>query len=99
RMKVGIAGEAPTAPGVIVVNVSLGDARRRFGGRPSPWARALDRLSAACGVLFLVSAGNVTDPLELRAFDSTIAFEAAPSAERSKAIVQAVADYMGERRL
>jgi hypothetical protein len=99
RMKVGVAGDPPTAPGVIIVNVSLGDAHRRFGGRPSPWARALDRLSAAYGVLFLVSAGNVPDPMELHGFASTMAFEAALPVDRSKAILHAVADRMGERRL
>jgi hypothetical protein len=99
RMKVGVAGDAPTAPGVIVINVSLGDAHRRFAGRPSPWARALDRLSAAYGLLFVVSAGNVVDSIDLENFRSTIDFEAAESTERSEAVLQAVAGLMAERRL
>jgi hypothetical protein len=99
RMKVGVAGNEPTAPNVIVINVSLGDAHRRFAGRPSPWARALDRLSATYGLLFVVSAGNVIDALDLERFSSTTEFEAAGSNERSQAIVQAVAARMAERRL
>ncbi|TJU91081.1 MAG: hypothetical protein E5Y35_34420, partial [Mesorhizobium sp.] len=34
----------PSAPHVIIVNISLGNARRRFHGQLSPWARLLDRL-------------------------------------------------------
>jgi hypothetical protein len=99
RMKVGVSGDEPTAPEVIVINVSLGDAHRRFAGRPSPWARALDRLSAAYGLLFVVSAGNVPDAIDLNGFPSTVALEGAASAERSQAILQAVAARMAERRL
>jgi hypothetical protein len=99
RMKAGIGGNEPTAPDVIVINVSLGDAHRRFAGRPSPWARALDRLSATHGLLFVVSAGNVLDVIDLESFPSTTEFEATASEERSQAIVRAVAARMAERRL
>jgi Subtilase family len=99
RMKVGVGGDGPTAPDIIVVNVSLGDAHRRFAGRPSPWARALDRLSAAYGLLFIVSAGNVPDAIDLESFSTTIAFESAAPEERSQAILQGVAARMAERRL
>jgi hypothetical protein len=99
RMKAGVGAEPPSAPGVIIVNVSLGDAHRRFAGRPSPWARAVDRLAAVYGLLFVVSAGNVGDPLDLRAFPTTIAFEDALPASRSKGMLGAVAGRMAERRL
>lgn len=47
------------APGVRVVNLSLGDRHRLYdGGLVSPWARLLDWLAARHGLLFVVSAGN-----------------------------------------
>ena len=39
RMFEGEGGEEPTAPTVRMVNLSLGDAKRRFAGVMSPWAR------------------------------------------------------------
>lgn len=52
RMKEGSADVPPSAPTVIIVNVSLGDSRRRFAGRLSRWARAIDELSWRYGILF-----------------------------------------------
>jgi hypothetical protein len=49
---------APQAPGVKVINLSLGDASRPFDRHLSPWARLLDWLAFKYQVLFVVSAGN-----------------------------------------
>ena len=38
-------GPEATAPGVLIVNLSLGNRRRQFHGQLSPWARLLDRLA------------------------------------------------------
>jgi hypothetical protein len=48
----------PTAPSVVVLNLSVGDPAVPFDGVISSWARTLDWLSAAYGVIVVVSAGN-----------------------------------------
>src|ERR1700722_4796835 len=63
RICEGDAVDPPAAPGVRVINLSMGDARRPFDREISPWARLLDWLSAKYGVLFIVSAGNFMGPL------------------------------------
>lgn len=50
----------PTAPSVVVINLSVGDPAAPFDGLISSWARTLDWLSAAYGVIVIVSAGNHT---------------------------------------
>ena len=49
------SGDEPTAPNVLIVNLSLGNPRRPFHGQLSPWARVLDRLAYRFGILFLGS--------------------------------------------
>ncbi|MBF0394384.1 MAG: S8 family peptidase [Alphaproteobacteria bacterium] len=92
-------GRSPTAPSVLIVNLSLGDSRRPFHGRLSPWARLLDRLAYHHGILFLVSAGNVTKRFGVPAFTNRSAFEDATGTEKAEGTLRAVADLMGERRL
>lgn len=46
------------APSVVVVNLSVGDPSSPFDGVLSSWARTLDWLTAAYGVLVVISAGN-----------------------------------------
>ena len=65
RLKVGDQDGSATAPEVFLVNLSLGDPGRPFAGSISPWARLLDYLADRFGILFLVSAGNVLEPLPL----------------------------------
>lgn len=48
----------PSAPSVVVINLSVGDPAAPFDGMISSWARSLDWLSAAYGVIVVVSAGN-----------------------------------------
>ncbi|TGT35910.1 hypothetical protein EN808_30640 [Mesorhizobium sp. M8A.F.Ca.ET.165.01.1.1] len=89
----------PSAPHVIIINISLGNARRPFHGHLSPWARLLDRLAFQLGILFLVSAGNVTDEFPVRAFATSLDFENALDDARARAVVRALADIQADRRL
>ncbi|WP_438404741.1 S8 family peptidase, partial [Aeromonas hydrophila] len=65
RMFEGTGQLAPQAPSIKVINISIGDTSRPFTHMPSPWSRLLDWLSYRYRVLFCVSAGNATDPLDL----------------------------------
>lgn len=89
----------PSAPHVIIVNISLGNVRRRFHGQLSPWARLLDRLAYRFGILFLVSAGNVTEEFPVRAFATGRDFEDAQEDARARAVLRALADIQADRRL
>ncbi|MFG1304684.1 S8 family serine peptidase [Xanthobacter autotrophicus] len=89
----------PSAPHVIIVNISLGNARRPFHGQLSPWARLLDRLAYRFGILFVVSAGNVTDGFPIPAFTTTLDFENAQEADRARGVVRALANIQADRRL
>ncbi len=58
-------GDDPAAPEVRAVVLAVGDSAQRFDRFVSPLARLLDWLSFRYGVVFLVSAGNQMEPLEL----------------------------------
>lgn len=92
-------GAQPTAPGVLIVNVSLGNSRRPFQGTLSPWARLLDRLAYKYGILFIVSAGNVLDPIGLPAFATHMAFEDAVGDDRVAGTLGGLAGVLADRRL
>lgn len=92
-------GVNATAPGVLIVNLSLGNPRRPFQGALSPWARLLDRLAYRFGILFLVSAGNVLDTFGLPAFVDSIAFEDADADTRSAGALRGLGDIIADRRL
>lgn len=98
RMK-GSAGEEAVAPTVFLFNLSMGDPRRPFTRLMSPLARLLDYLSEQYGILFLVSAGNVTDPLHLPEFDTSHAFEIAAPEDRERAVLTALARVRHQRTL
>ncbi len=99
RMKEGDAEGAATAPSVFIVNLSLGDRNRPFSGPMSPWGRLLDYLSERFGILFMVSAGNVTEPLTVRDFAGLIEFENASAEARETAILRALAEQQATRTL
>jgi hypothetical protein len=86
-------------PSVIVVNLSLGDRTKPFSGKISTWARALDFLAFTYGILFLVSAGNISDGIPMRDFINAAAFHAAEPAERAKAVFRGVDALKADRRL
>lgn len=65
-------GEAPVAPTVRIVSLSIGDTGRPFLREVSPWARLLDWLSWKYRVLFVVSAGNCTNDVDLDVSTETL---------------------------
>lgn len=99
RMKEGDHEGPATAPEVFLVNLSLGDENRPFSGPISPWAKLLDMLSERYGILFLVSAGNITLPLRVPGFTTWTDFEDASPNERESAILQAVSEHKSQRTL
>ena len=99
RMKEGDGEGGATAPEVFLVNLSLGDRRRPFSGPMSRWAKLLDHLAEQYGILFLVSAGNVTSPLPVNAFPNWSSFEDAEPEDRERAVLQALADDRAYRTL
>lgn len=99
RMKIGDHQGDATAPEVFIVNLSLGDENRPFTGPMSPWGRLLDYLAERFDILFVVSAGNILDPLPLPAFTGMTDLEAATMADRQKAILQALDSQRSMRTL
>ncbi len=92
-------GANATAPNVIIVNLSLGNARRPFHGQMSAWARLLDHLAYRFGILFVVSAGNCRNAFGIAAYTTSIAFEDAPAEHRATETLRALGQIVGERRL
>ncbi len=74
RIKEGESNEPPISS-VFLINLSLGDTRRPFAGPVSPWGRLLDYLAYKYNILFLVSAGNITAPLNIPGFSRWSDFE------------------------
>ena len=99
RMFDGEGGEASTAPTVRIVNLSLGDAKRRFAGVISPWARLIDHLAWRHNVLILVSAGNITERLLLENVDRWADVENADNDERQAVLLRAILRQRANRRL
>lgn len=95
RMFDGEGGEIPTAPTVRVINLSVGVQDRPFDGALTPLGRLLDWLSWNYSVLFVVSAGNraqrveLTDPVD----------PSADPKEFQDAVLQFVARETRNRRL
>ncbi|ABM55891.1 S8 family peptidase [Verminephrobacter eiseniae] len=65
RMFEGEGTTPAQAPGICIINLSIGDPARPFIHTPSPWARLLDWLSWKYRVLFCVSAGNYPDAIDI----------------------------------
>lgn len=84
---------------ILIVNLSLGIKNCRFCGRMSPWARLLDRYAAEHGVLFVVSAGNVTEDFDLPPFNNRVELEDCELSERQKHVLAAIDNLKGDRRL
>jgi hypothetical protein len=93
------AGPEATAPTVLIVNLSLGNRRRRFHGQLSAWARLIDSLSYRFGLLFVVSAGNCPDDFTIGTFNTNTAFEDAPPELRATETLRALSRVVSERRL
>lgn len=92
-------GTEASAPGVLIINVSLGNPRRPFHGQLSAWARLLDRLAYRFGILFIVSAGNCLDPFAIEAFASSVVFEDADPVIRAEETLRSLGSVVADRRL
>jgi hypothetical protein len=92
-------GDEPTAPDVIIVNLSLGNPRKPFYTRLSAWARLLDRLSHQFGILFIVSAGNYDGVFAIPAYASMRDLEDADPLDRAKATIAALGQIIARRKL
>jgi hypothetical protein len=88
-----------TAPSVLIVNLSLGNARRPFHGQLSAWARLIDRLAQRFGLLFIVSAGNQVEHFGVTAYPTSLAYEAAAGLDRATATLTALNNIAADRRL
>jgi hypothetical protein len=88
-----------SAPDVRIINVSLGEPKRRFAGLVSPWARLLDRFAFDFRLLILVSAGNISDRLPVPGVVSATEFEDMDAAERTQRVLSAVLAEKSRRTL
>ncbi|MBH5403069.1 S8 family peptidase [Bradyrhizobium sp. CNPSo 4010] len=95
RMK---EGPEPSAPEVIIVNVSLGDKNKPFAGQLSGWARVVDYLAFRYGLLIVISAGNHFHSLQATDLN-TAAFEALSAPDKAKAALKLSGLSMASRRL
>lgn len=92
-------GDEPSAPDVLIINLSLGNSRKPFHGRMSAWARLIDRLSYRFGILFVVSAGNHAAPFDVTNFSNFSQFESASEDQRAHGTMSAIGQLIAERRL
>ena len=89
--------EAATAPSVAVINLSIGIRDRPFDQALTPLARLLDWLAWRYKVLFVVSAGNHTQRIELSVQTRDLESMSAPEIQRD--VVRSVAADARHRRL
>ena len=87
----------PVAPNVKAINLSVCDPRQLFDRNMSPWARMLDWLSQRYSVLFIVSAGNHLDDIDLET--SREEFLSKNGKDKEKIIIKAINDARWSRRL
>ena len=97
RLFEGEGDEPPAAPNVRVINLSVCDKSRPFDRGMSSWARLLDWLSWKYRVLFVVSAGNHLQEIELDLPRNTLG-TMSPQ-DRQKAVIRAVSADTRHRRL
>ena len=89
--------DPPVAPGVRIINLSVCDPARPLENGMSSWARLLDWLSFKYNVLFIVSAGNRLQDIELDVPRDDL--QALSEEDRLKAVVRAIAADTRHRRL
>jgi hypothetical protein len=91
-------GDAPAqAPGIKIINLSIGDKECPFIHTPSPWARLLDWLSWKYRVLFCVSAGNYTEDIDVGMPHSE--FSALSDEQKVAHVLKCIEQQLSERRL
>ena len=97
RMFEGENEEAPVAPNIKAINLSVCDPNQLFERNMSPWARMLDWLSNKYNVLFIVSAGNHSKELKLKVKQKE--FNSMDDLEKEEAIIQHINNSRWERRM
>ena len=97
RLYEPVNGEPPTAPDIRIISLSICDPARPLDRDMSSWARLLDWLSWKYQVLFIVSAGNHLQDLELDVPRPDLGNLTAQ--ERERAVVKALTVDMRNRRL
>jgi Subtilase family. len=97
RLFEGRGTDAPVAPDVAIINLSIGIRDRPFDRAMSPLARLLDWLAWRYEVLFLVSAGNYDGRVTLDV--SVPEYRALDLPGRQEAIIRAIAADARNRRL
>ncbi len=97
RMLEGEGEEPATAPSVRVINLSIGIKDRPFDGAMSPLARLLDWLAWEYKILFVVSAGNHLQDIQLDV--SQDQFRVLPPKELQRKVLQSLAADARNRRL
>lgn len=97
RIKIGTDGVGATAPGVKVINLSIGNQYAPFHREPSPLARLLDWLSAKYNVLFVVSAGNHSMALDIPLGGAT--FAGLTATQKEYLAWAALSEQASERRM
>ena len=99
RLFEGEGRDTPVADTVRIINLSIGITGRPFDRFPSPLARLLDYLSTKYHVLFLVSAGNHVDDIELDSRREDFERLARDPVQLQKEIWTALAKKSRHRRL
>lgn len=97
RMFEGEGNAHPQAPGVKIINISIGDPERPFIHTPSPWARLLDWLSWKYRVLFCVSAGNFSGDIDVGLPNGE--FSKLSDEQKVALVLKCIEQQLSERRL
>lgn len=85
----------PQAPQIKIINFSIGDKSRPFINEISPLAKLLDWLSVKYNVLFIISAGNYVDDIDVKTDIDTIKDEA----QKSSVIINSLIANALQRRI
>lgn len=97
-LNLAFANEDPLAPDAFVVNFSVGLLHHAYAGQVSSLARLLDWWANYKGVLFIVSAGNIEEDLNLGPITGT-AFEDMSVEERREMVLSAQREQQWKRTL
>ena len=97
RIIEGEGNEEGSAPTVKIINISVGDSARHFSQAMSPFARLLDWLSEKYKLLFVISSGNHSEPIDIGM--SSHDFNALSPHDREALVVNKIYKNARHRRL
>lgn len=89
--------QAAVASSVKIINLSIADPTRLFDQLMSPWAKLIDYLSEKYQVLFVISAGNHLDDIDLGMTNRE--FNELNADEKEALVLKGVSDNTHTRRL